>query len=638
MHKDYKTVLIQALPFAGITIPSIQLPILEGYLKERDINIKTRHLYLKAAEFYGLKNYNFLINSPNDSYTAQMIFAKYVFPDHWTTNEYKFREYFEKQVSEFKGVNEDFTFERYVQQTDNFYNWAIETVEWRDYDIIGFTLNYGQLLPSLAIAKKIKELDPEKKIIFGGSRTINEIGIKTLEAFEYVDFIISGEGEEPLYRLASDFQNHKFLPNLIYRAGEEIIWNKSDDFIDLNNLPFPSFSSFYSELTSTSEEIQQYFHLYGRIPIEISRGCWWNQCSFCNLKAYHKTYREKDFDRLIEEIIFLSNEYKMLTFQLLGNTLPKKNYRALFEKLRELGRDFTFYVEARAGKLKSEDYTLLKNAGFSTIQTGIETFSQHYLEKINKGVRVIDNIAALKFCKENDIKNSYNIIVNYPNEEEIDFEETKKNTQHFKQFLDPPHISHFVVSFGSPIYENPALFNIERLEYTTIDKLMFPIEYLEKGLSFFYSYKKKIAVCENKWDQFVNDWRDEREKLQMIGIKTQKEIDTLIFYFVDGGEFIKIYDKRNTENTMIYVLNKLERDIFLSCMDVVVFQELQEKFSYVSEDKLLEILQSFVQNGIVFREDKRFLSLPLRYGLIASQKTKKESEGLLYISGIKRTL
>ncbi|MHA1354814.1 MAG: hypothetical protein ACTSR1_06550, partial [Candidatus Heimdallarchaeota archaeon] len=92
------------------------------------------------------------------------------------------------------------------------------------------------------------------------------------------------------------------------------------------------------------------------------------------------------------------------------------------------------------------------------------------------------------------------------------------------------------------------------------------------------------------------------------------------------------------ENTMIYVLNKLERDIFLSCMDVVVFQELQEKFSYVSEDKLLEILQSFVQNGIVFREDKRFLSLPLRYGLIASQKTKKESESLLYISGIKRTL
>ena len=75
MHDDKKSVLLLAMPFAGTSIPSIQLPILEGYLKERNINIKTKHLYLKAAEFYSLINYNFLINSPNDSYTAQMVFS-----------------------------------------------------------------------------------------------------------------------------------------------------------------------------------------------------------------------------------------------------------------------------------------------------------------------------------------------------------------------------------------------------------------------------------------------------------------------------------------------------------------------------------------------------------------------------------
>jgi len=40
MHKDKKNILLISMPFAGISIPSIQLAILESYLKERDINIE----------------------------------------------------------------------------------------------------------------------------------------------------------------------------------------------------------------------------------------------------------------------------------------------------------------------------------------------------------------------------------------------------------------------------------------------------------------------------------------------------------------------------------------------------------------------------------------------------------------------
>ena len=94
-----KNVLLLAMPFAGTDIPSIPLAVLETYLKERSANIKTRHLYLKAAEFYGLKNYNFLINPPNDSYTAQMIFSKYIFPDYWNNTVDRCREYFNRQLS-----------------------------------------------------------------------------------------------------------------------------------------------------------------------------------------------------------------------------------------------------------------------------------------------------------------------------------------------------------------------------------------------------------------------------------------------------------------------------------------------------------------------------------------------------------
>ncbi|MCK4365733.1 MAG: RiPP maturation radical SAM C-methyltransferase, partial [Thermoplasmatales archaeon] len=545
MSIDKKNVLLIAMPFAGTTIPTVPLSIFEGYLKERNINIRTRHLYLKATEFYGLNNYNFLIYGPNETYPAQMAFSKYVFPEHWKKNKDKFRKYFNKKISKNRDIQKNFTFESYVQQTDKFCNWLIENVDWKNYDIIGFSIDYGQLLPSLAVAKKIKGLDSEKKIIFHGSRTVDQLGIKVLEAFDYVDFIVSGDAEDALFLLASDYQNYESIPHLIYRAGKEIIWNKSDDVVDLNSLPIPSFDSFYEELGSAFNEVKQYFYLYGRLPVEISRGCWWNKCTFCNLNLLHKKYTEKNIDKIIKEIKFLFNKYEMLSFSLVGNVLPKKNFRNLLEEIKKLKTDFSFMVETRTDHLKSNDYKLLKEAGFSNLLTGIESFSKNYLKKMNKGIRVIDNIAALKFCKENDIDNRYNIVINYPNEKRIDYEETMKNIQIIKQYLDPPNISRLIVGFGSPVYYNLEQFNIDKLDSVDIDRLMFPERFLKKGFNCIYGFKRKEKLVENDWVNLIEDWRKEREDLVIEAMRRKTTIDKLIFYFVDGKKFLKIYDKRN---------------------------------------------------------------------------------------------
>jgi len=302
MHGEKKSILLVAMPFAGSMIPSIQLPILEGYLKERGINIKTRHLYLKAAEFYGINSYNFLINPPNNSYIAQMAFTKFVFPEHWKQTEDKCRKYFNERILRHLDNYNVSAFDNYVQQTDCFYHWILNNVDWKSYDIIGFTLNYGQLLPSLAVAKKIKEQYPEKKIIFGGSRTTDQLGVNVLQAFDYVDFIVSGDGEETLHHLASDYQNYEFIPRLMYRLEKKVIWNQSDSYIDLNTLQVPDFDPFYEELNQSSKEVQQFFHMNGRLPVEISRGCWWNKCTFCNLNIQHPFYREKNVKKKPSEI------------------------------------------------------------------------------------------------------------------------------------------------------------------------------------------------------------------------------------------------------------------------------------------------------------------------------------------------
>jgi len=630
MQDNTKSVLLISMPFACTTIPSIQLPILEGYLKEHNITVETHHLYLKAAEFYELKNYQLLIYPPNEPYTAKNVFSKYILPDHWEKTTKKFQIYFNEKISSVANNQKIFSFEDYVQRTDNFYYWVIKNVDWRSYDIIGFTLNYGQLLPSLAVAKKIKELWPEKKIIFGGSRTVGDLGIGVMKAFPYIDFIVSGDGENALYQLAANYGDYQSIPGLIYRRGNEVIWNKSDNHIDLNSLPIPSYDHFYHELNLAPNEIKQDFNSFGRLPIEISRGCWWNQCSFCSQKILHKEYREKKVEKIVEEILFLSDKYKILDFQLIGDTLPKKDYRHLFEEIIKLGRDFTFFVEARAGQLKSEDYVLMKKAGFTTVQLGIETFSQNYLRKINKGVRVIDNIAALKFCKENEINVQYNLLVNFPNEEPVDFEETKKNIQDIQHYINPPHLSYLIVEFGSSLYTNPELFNIEKLEYTTVDQIMYPQEFLEKNFACIYNYKRKQEFNKHNWEQLIEEWRKLREQLQLKAMKNQAAIDKYVFYFVDGGHFIKIYDKRFSENVQIYILNEIERAVFLACINVISYQELQEQFLDLPDFQLATILETLEHHRIIFKEKNLYFSLPLCYSLISAPTIKREAVQPIY--------
>jgi ribosomal peptide maturation radical SAM protein 1 len=618
------------MPFAGTAIPSIQLPVLEGYLLDRDINVKSKHLYLKAAEFYGLNNYNFLISGVNEPYKAQMVYSKYLFEDHWEQNKDVFREYFNKKLGGEELKHQFFDFDKYVNQTDNFLKWVIEKINWKGYDIIGFSLNYGQFLPSLSIAKNIKQLDPDKKIILGGSRSVDRLGIKIMESFDYIDFIVSGEGEEPLYRIASDYENYNKIPNLIYKNNNQIIFNESQNIIDINSLSIPSYNSFFKDLYQTDGEIIEYFNLKGMLPIEISRGCWWNKCSFCSQKIIHKKYREKNVKKIVEEIDFLSDKYKILDFQLIGDTLIKNDFRLFSEEIKRLKKDFTFFVETRAGVLKRDDYRLLKEAGFTAIQTGIETFSQNYIKKMNKGTRIIDNIATLKYCKENDIKNNYNLIVNYPNEEKIDFEETLNNVKPIIHFLDPPAISYLIVEFGSHIYENPKDYNIEKFELTNIDKIMFPNEFLEKGFCCIYNFKRKIQFSNNEWEYFIENWRRIRSKIKEDSLKSNLLIDNLILYFVDGGNYIKIYDKRRSEKVNIYVLDEIERIIFLYCIDVVSFNNLVEKFSNIPDYKIKAILNMFEKIGIIFREDDHYLSLPLYHKQTIIDKIKDENKLICY--------
>ncbi|MEV0087285.1 hypothetical protein [Saccharopolyspora sp. NPDC050642] len=61
--------------------------------------------------------------------------------------------------------------------------------------LIGFTTTFQQNTASLALARELKRLDPASRIVFGGANCDGPQGAAWHRNFEFVDFVVRGEGE-----------------------------------------------------------------------------------------------------------------------------------------------------------------------------------------------------------------------------------------------------------------------------------------------------------------------------------------------------------------------------------------------------------------------------------------------------------
>ena len=63
--------------------------------------------------------------------------------------------------------------------------------------MVGFTSTFDQNVASLTLAKLIKDLYPDVRIVFGGANFDGEMGLEYFRAFPWIDHVVVGEGEEP---------------------------------------------------------------------------------------------------------------------------------------------------------------------------------------------------------------------------------------------------------------------------------------------------------------------------------------------------------------------------------------------------------------------------------------------------------
>jgi len=177
--------------------------------------------------------------------------------------------------------------------------YATETLLRIRPDVVGLSAMAWQYRTCTKLARLIKRLLPNAKIVLGGYHaTLMHEEIAASEEAPLIDFIVRGEGEEGFRRLINALNGKdrvEDIPSLSYRSGNGFVHNPRGGLLDLSKLNLP--------IRDKRRLTWGYHIMNDKVEvIETSRGCT-RACNFCSMNhMYGRTYRSFPMERILADI------------------------------------------------------------------------------------------------------------------------------------------------------------------------------------------------------------------------------------------------------------------------------------------------------------------------------------------------
>ncbi|MCJ7600909.1 MAG: radical SAM protein, partial [Desulfobulbaceae bacterium] len=480
--------------------------------------------------------------------------------------------------------------------------WAAAT-DWQKFDLVGFSVCFNQLLATLAAVSYLKKEHPRLRIVLGGSSCHADFAPALLKNFP-VDFMISGEGEEPLLNLCaylagqtSSLDDSTF--SSAAQGGEGTPCGRKQ--LDVAGLPCPDYDDYFREMEG----------LFGQepfipvIPIEFSRGCWWRKCTFCNLNLQWRGYRFKPAEKMAAEVLSLVGRHKVLDFVFTDNALPPKDSVAFFETMSHAGRDFRFFAEIRADH-RGRVMEISRKGGLTSVQVGIEAFSNSLLEKMCKGVTVMENLAVMKDALANGVVLDGNLIVEFPGSSRDEVDETLANLD-FAFPFHPLKTAVFFLGHRSPVDDAPKNYGICARTVHHHAARLFPDEIGAELMLLIKGFRGDRAGQRKLWSPVkakVKKWQDYH--------RSRARTEKLLLSYRDGGDFLIIRQELPDSRVLHHRLRKISRQIYFACEEINALPALAGMFPSFTRQQIEKFLDDLVAKRLVFRDQDRFLALAVR--------------------------
>jgi radical SAM superfamily enzyme YgiQ (UPF0313 family) len=306
-----------------------------------------------------------------------------------------------------------------------------------DTAVVALTATHYQLVPSLLLAERLRRLygDGRPRIVLGGYFGSVENAEGVLAAHPEIDCVVYGEAEDvwPQVRAALDGGERRFV-----RGGARA---------------FTSYLPRHDDVLDRVAAIPWFARRF-QATFELSRGCYWDKCDFCNFNAsYDAVFKSHPPARVLGEMDRLHRVYGQDRFQFTDTAVPKKLTRALRED--RTVRDWSVFMELRPD-FDFDDFAALTRLGTIRAQIGIESLVESHLARMNKNATVGDNVRSLLICQQLDIVPTWGFLLEHPEETVAELEQTLSRARSWIHLPPPRYVDRCEIRAGSPLSEQHA--------------------------------------------------------------------------------------------------------------------------------------------------------------------------------------
>ncbi|MRW93287.1 RiPP maturation radical SAM protein 1 [Duganella sp. FT80W] len=610
---SFKLALV-CMPFASADRPSIQLGLLGAIAEQAGFEVDLLHFNLDLSAQLGPELYEQLCER-RAHMTGEWLFGPAAFGAATPADEAAFLRDFPSELSWIEGLGKqaDYLTELRQRILPRFIARSFEAIDWSAYRLVGFSSMFQQNVASLALARRIKDACRDVAIVFGGANMEGEMGREYARAFDFLDYVVSGEADLAFPALLRAIARGERLPRIggvTARGGASLVdGGESQPVLNLDALPVPNYAPYFEHANQLG--LGEHYSPTWTLPYESSRGCWWGQkhhCTFCGLNGNGMVYRAKQAPRMLAELAELADKHRICSFMAVDNILDLDYVKQLFGPIEQARLDYCFFYEVKANLTREQIHALYRG-GVRRVQPGIESLSTPILKLMRKGSTMLQNVRCLKWCAYYGIGVNWNLIWGFPGETSADYQRELEVLRCLTHFEPPVAGGRIWLERFSPHFNDPA-FPVTEMRAEASYAHVYPSHVDLMKAAYFFDYEMGDTVSSAvhaATNQHIEQWKQAWRE----GVRPR-----LAYRRIDGAILIDF--NRGPGQSGTYRISGVNAEIYTYCSETMRSPaQVADHLLTLSDDNQFELadirdaLDEFCGAGLMLGEDDKYLSLAL---------------------------